>query len=272
MATTSTVGRITVKYIEGSDTIAGSRQTINDNFQTLADGINTIEQYVNTDSKTISGIESLTIQKGIGSITDNLISTNGSVSAGGNVVANASVVGNIGRFKTGLTIESGNVNIEGTDSVLALAGDLRLGGEVTYEGFGNTFLNAADKLSFTTNNWTNLVYDGSGVTMIGGLISVGGISALIIDWSQWISVNDSRYFLDAIKLSTTDIRNGHQLRIMVQVGNIIGHNFTLMADTLATYQELTTGVQFNKNYQFIDLIFDGTNWVIISFSPGVTLV
>jgi hypothetical protein len=78
--------------------------------------------------------------------------------------------------------------------------------------------------------------------------------------------------LDAIKIGTEDIRNGHQLRIMAMMGNIIGHSFTIMKDTLATYQSLTTGVQFNANYQFIDLIFDGTNWVIVSFSPGVLLV
>lgn len=268
----NTVGRITTTYIEGSDTIAGSRQTINDNFLLLANGINTIEQYLNTDTKTISGIESASIQKGIGSITETLLNTNGSISAGGNIVANSSIIGNIGRFKAGLTIETGDITVTSNQSNLALAGNLRLGGEFVLEDFGNSFLDAADKLSFTTNNWTNLVYNQSQTEIIAGLISVKGINSIIIDWAKWLSSQDTRYFLDAIKIGTSDLRNGHTLKIMALMGNIESHPFTILKDTLISSQELTVGVQFTKNYQFVELIFDGTNWVIVNYTPGVQLV
>lgn len=51
---------ITLTKILGTDSISGSRLTINDNFQILKEEINAIETYIDPDAGTIDGLNSIT--------------------------------------------------------------------------------------------------------------------------------------------------------------------------------------------------------------------
>ena len=270
MATPKTIGRITINTLDGSDTIAASRFIINDNFEALANSINAFQTYVNTEEKEISGIESLSVTKGTSPISDVLISTNGSISAAGNLAVNLGITANSAKIKNNVEIDNGNVILTNTESILSCAGRLSLGGELVLKDFGNQYVIAAHKQTFTTNNWSNLVTD-SGNNIIGGSVSLKGTNSIIFDFSSYVSSIDSRYFIDSIKLNTEGISVGQRVLIVVLMGSVTGHTFKIMPTTLCASQTLSTGVEFNASYQSIEIIFDGTNWLVINYTPGVVL-
>ena len=236
----------------------------------MANAINTICKIVNTDERNISNIEKITIQKGTNSITDVLISTNGSINAGGNITASGTLNANSLSIKNDINIESGDINLNDATSTLNVSGNLNVGGEFVLSDFGNQYINAADKQTFSTNNWSNLIFDNSN-NIIGGKINLNGTNAIVLNFSNWVSNVDNRYFIDKIELSTTGIKIGHKVIVLALLGNVSNHEFTLLPNTIKTSIDLSVGVKFNKSYQIVELIFDGTNWVILNYTPGITL-
>ncbi len=271
MSTPVTIGRLTINLIEGVDTIAGSRTVINDNLKSLAEAVNSFQTYVNTEEKTITNIELVDIQKGKNPISDILIKTNGSISAGGNIVANLGLTASSAKIKNNVQIETGNLSLDNANSLMNVEGSFALGGEMIFKDFGSQIINAADKQTFTTNNWSNLVLDPQTNDVIGGSISLKGTNSIVLDFSEWVSAMDIRYCIDKIKFNTENITIGHKVLVMVLLGNNLAHTFTIMADTLKTWKDLTVGLEFNKSYQVAEIIFDGTNWVLLNWTPEAVI-
>jgi hypothetical protein len=264
------IGNITVSVLEGSDIIAVSREDINANFKSLAEAVNEYREFLDPIQKSLGNIESLSVKKGTSSITDILITTNGSITAGGSITAKLSISANTASIKSGITLSSGKFSMPDPNSVMDCNGTIALGGELILKDFGNQYVKASDKQTFTSNNWANLVTDQYN-NVIGGSISLAGTNSIIFDFSEYVSDIDSRYFINKIKLNTEHITIGTRVLIVVLLGNNNSKEFIIMNSTLKSYRDMSIGMIFNKSYQVAEVIFDGTNWVVLNCSQDVVL-
>lgn len=272
---------IEITEISGFDTIAASRIVLNQNFSKLKGAIDDIQTYINTSDKAISGIQSLNIKKGDTNVTDTLITTNGSGAFGGNISAGGSITGNTINSAAGINLTSGNILLNSANSKLINKGDTILSREIVLNDFTSSAASVADELYFANSSGTsNLIYSGN--TAVAGWVSLLGRSAIILDWTNFVSVADAQFYLHRLKLRATGNSVGQTVKIIAKINEDVvlplhsndeGYGYFLLRDTLAytTGNPINNGICFTKSYQSVDLCFDGTNWLITNLY-GATLV
>jgi hypothetical protein len=214
-------------------------------------------------------------------VTDITINTNGSVYAGGNITANKAFQSKSVIVENDVTINSGSLTMNSENSVLTCPGKFILGGELVMSDFNSSaIINASYVQTWETSSSSNLIVqitDGSYVkkdasvsgTIVGGLLSLQGRSGVILDWSSYGS--DSQHMLDTIMLDTAGITVGHKLLVIAKLGsNTSVHTFKLVPNTIAYPSgKVLNGINFTESYNTVELIFDGTNWIVVNLLGAV---
>lgn len=269
---------IETKEIRGSDTLAGSRIVINENFQILSSALNVILQYVNTDNKTISNIEKLNITKGTVDITETLVDTNGSISLGGNLLCRGGLEAISLTLSSDLTVDEGDFTMNNPNSSLILLGNMKLDGEYILTDYTTTKIDASNLLTFENFSGNdNIIYDGE--LKIGGKLSPTGRSAIVLSWESFVDTyenGEEQFYLNKVQLKTglTNIPVGQILKIVVLINEDLDLPYTgtsdegywLTRDCLeyTTSYPITKGIKFTKAWQNVELVYNGVNWVILN--------
>jgi len=185
---------ISVTEILGTDSLAGSRLVINDNFNVLADAVNDILVYLNTAAGTFTNLTSITtngLTVGLGSpklqVTSSVFniianpSVQGNMDLQGNLYRNnvdsvlinettvPSLAKNIGTANTVPTYTIERVSNNGTSPITLTMFDGEIGQEIVFCYYDSTS-GAVDIIAdvsttlILTGTWTKVVLDGIGQT------------------------------------------------------------------------------------------------------------
>ena len=276
------MAQIKTRTLLGSSNIAADRITINRIFEILETLLNDLQNYVDIDAKELKGISSLSLYKG-DSVTsfpnDFLIRTNGSINALGNIVLGGNIQSGIGTFSNGIRLLGGNLDILGSASQINLGGNLNLGGELVLQDFGlQGTVTAYSKAYFQSISpalgQTLVIQDSLG-TDIGGKVSMNGRNALILDWSGYNSavlgsdLNHVMLMTEPVTSTNNSLKPGQVVEIMVQIPSLETPEFYILGETLRHPSYESFNVKFTANYQSIRVIYDGSNWVILSMLGAV---
>lgn len=267
---------IEVRELRGNDTLAGGRIVINENIQILASAINVLLKYVNTESKTIKDMEYLSIVKGTGDIPETLITTNGSIRLGGNLYCASGIEATSVSLSQNLNIKEGGITLENPNATFMLNGDFKLDGEFVLTDYTTTKLDAANFVTFENMSGNdNLVYNGQ--TPIAGKISPRGRSAIVISWESWQNTyeeGEEQFYLNKILLKTglTNMPVGQVIKIIALINEdkelpyagTENAGYWILRDCIeyTTNNPITKGIKFDKAWQNVELVYNGTNWVV----------
>ncbi len=182
---------INLTEILGSDNIAGSRITINDNFKKLANSVNTIETYLDTVFSpggylTIGGI---LIKKYTNSLSTNIFTCEASGQVNGNLTIAGTLSGGSATFSNSVTI--------GTTGVFTIGSPV-----VQSSGFTNP--------QFASSTWTinlqQIGTSGSTARSIGATASFANVSVVrlsLTGYSGTSGTNGRGIILPAINAGAT---------------------------------------------------------------------
>jgi len=269
---------VTPKTILGSDTLSGSRITLNENFTTLSDAINAIGTIVNTDEQSIQTIKSLTLVDGTID-TPNPNSTNLSTNASGNIGGNLTVGYDISASSlslnnagsTALSINTGDLDILSANSMINNSGGMKNAGSFIMSGITNIF--RANLLSnFTGGEGGTNYYDSIGATYVGQITAANN-SVMLIDMSSYnnsVSAESVRHF----KLLTDGIANGHTLKLIFVLDSLTdGNSITddgglLILNDNISIPNIASGtdktIKINASYQAVDFVFYNNTWIYLN--------
>lgn len=271
------MAKIATTEISRRTNISASLTTINQNFSVLTESLNNLLSTVNLSDKTISGVSSINVSSSATPVTDVLVRTNGSIAAGGNITSDKQVKSNTAYVEGDVTINSGSLSMNSDSSILAVKGDFIVSGEIVL----NDFNVSAPVLAHTQGSFSAQVvkisdFDyqikspstGSAPT-VGGLLKLNGRSGVVIDWSQYSSslVASS---LNVVLLDTADISVGQTVRIIAKLGSNYDKTFYIAPNTIAQQGgKQLKGIKITNSYDCIELIFDGSKWIVLSLVGAV---
>lgn len=274
------MAQIKTKVLLGSGNISADRIVINRNFEILETIINDFQNYLNIDTKTLTGISSLELFNATPTAAaPNFIAlnTNGSIRALGNAVITGNITGNIGNFVNGLSVEKGDITFSSTNSNINLNGHLNIGGELVLKDFGlDGTITAYSKTYFEQYGSAigqNLLIQ-SGQNIIGGMVTMSGRNALILDWTGYNS-SDITSDLTYIELMTNEslgtnpnLKVGQIVEIVALIPPVETPEFYVIGQTLKhpDYESTDFNIKFTKSYQSMRVVYDGTHWVILNLN------
>ena len=267
----------------GSTNIAADRITINNNMQMVAGAVNNLQNYLDIDNLQLIGLQNLTLFKGnenAASPNDFLFRTNGSVSALGSAIIGGAVTANTAKIATGLELTTGDFNMPNANSNINFGGNLNIGGEIVLTDFGlDGTITAFSKTYFQLSaaSGENILLLDNNAVPIGGKVSLKGRNSIILDWTGFNPVNADTSLYEVMLMTNSTavnsaLRTGQVVEIMAQVPVDTPYPFYIVSDTLKyPGNSVFTAVKFTQPYQSLRVIYDGSNWVILSMT-GCILV
>lgn len=275
------MSKISITAVVGSQSVGGTRDTINENFNIITNAVNSVLESLDTDSKEIKNIKSLSVTSQNTSVTDILIKTNGSVSAGGNLIVEKAISGNSATIESNVVINKGSLILNSENSEISCPGKFTLGGEFVMTDFSESqVINASYNQAWQTSTSNNLIIlkeDGTYEqkttsntgTIVGGIINMVGRSGIILNWGEY--GNDSSHQLDCVMLGTTGVITGQRVTIIAKLGTNSGsHTFKIVPNSIAYPSgKVLNSINFINSYDTAEFIFDGVNWIPVSVKGAV---
>lgn len=239
---------LNIQVIQGSDGVAASRLTINNNFSVLKGAASALLSFLNTDTGALSGLSSASISNTAVSLSTSVLGVGNSALIAGNLS-----LGTEGQ-STGLTVlGTGGVNITNGDATL---------------GNGNLSLNS------TSNGLSvkGFIKNEGEIRNIGVVASFTAPKDLNVDISP-IQVSGLKYVVlknsNTTQSKTTTIAAGTQGQIL----DIVLYNSS------NTYREVgitnvvvkgstdTTTVGLSQSGDRITVVYEGNTWYLLTATP-----
>ena len=236
---------VTITTIQPTDSIASSRLTLNSNFSALQSGINSVQLLLDPVASVLSGVKSATISNlavsysvsvfsvGQGSaLQGNLIT--GTIGASTSVLMNGN--GGVTIDQSTLTLNSGNLVLSNSSSLLTVGGDISVSQEFRLPGIAAAFAAIVGMTANTTINVANLKYliikNNSTTVGLTATIGAGNLGQVL--------------------------RISHALGASGKGAFINASNFSGLTGSIAMY----------KSGDSINAIYDGTAWYLTSYSAA----
>lgn len=269
------MSKIKLTQIAGSDSIASSRITLNNNFQITEDIINTILDYLNTDTKTLSGFQTLKLIYGNQNTpmpSVKTFETNGSIVVDGNITCRETITAkNLHLLQgSGISLDDGNLFLKNPTSLAKFFGGLEVGGSLVYNSYSK-IIQAWKKASYIG---AGNQYEGVSPNIIGYIYL--SQRAVILDFSGY-NASDPTLNVRRIKLITDqNLKIGQEARIIFLLNESAVPSYTVQIEptniAYTTTNPITTGIIISRSYTVIDFVYSGTNWIITNiYGSGVTI-
>lgn len=243
---------VSITTILGTDSLASSRLTINSNFSALKSAVDAVTALLDPTTYSISGIKSITINDAALTFSNTILSVGKGSSLLGNVIMGTTgasttvLVNGTGGFTivdSNLNMTNGNFNLNGSSSIMTLAGNFSLAKENRMPGVATAFSGLISLTSTTTYSVpvTGLKYviikNGSTASF-----APNGLTAALGSGStgQVIEIYHSAGPSGSVKLQT--------------------NNFT----------GVTGSIVLSKTGDMIKTIWDSGSWYLWDYTPAYT--
>jgi hypothetical protein len=239
---------VTITEILGSDNIAGSRITINDNFKKLANSINTLETYLDTSFSPGSALNvgSALVKKYTRPITDQIFTCEATGLFGGNLNVGQDLGVSRDLAVSRNTTISGNVTLDGTVGVgsimtssIPISQDASFISPQYYQPTSANGLNINPQ-TLTTPTSTSATRD------IVTTTTFKKVSVIRLDFSTFTgagSTNCQTINLPAV--TDTNVANGQLITVMVDYPAALGVNAFDLGIDVTNLDSCYTSVLFN---------------------------
>lgn len=274
--------QIEFKELPGNELVSASRISINGNFNIAKSAINKILTLIDVDTSKVSGIKSLSVISGTVDITDTLINTNGSISLGGNLICKRNIEAQGMSLSSDLTLTNGNFTMQRPGKYMTLNCNVSIDGETILHDITTAAIDASNITTFDNIGGDDnyIYYPTEGDTIVGGWISPVGRSVITLDWLKFVDTDDEVYRLNVVglKCGLTTTIIGQTVKIIslidesvdlpVQGNGDAEEGFWITKDCLEYTDEtpIEIGIKFTKAYQSVELIYNGTNWMILNIN------
>jgi hypothetical protein len=249
---------LTITTINIKDTITTFRNSLNNNFAAVKVVTDALEEKIDTANSTIT-IQNITLSKEERATSTEIFTVEASGRINGNFVIDGTTTTNDVNVATNsnITVNSGNVNVSGTDSNFNLEGDLYLERNIIHKDYADSSIDAS-----LTTNYTSV---DSNV----GLLDVSNKHAMILDFSNYSSSGDVENINDVnqIKLSQGQFV-GQNLTLVINANASSGKPHKIVDANIST---LGSGefISTSSDYAVVDLVYVGTAWVVKSLFNAV---
>jgi len=244
---------VTITTIGAKDNLSKSRTDINNNFSNIKDELDLIEAKVNPSTGNLA-VSNATFEKGARSVSTEIVTNEASERIKGTLAVEGATTLNGATLANGTnaTINSGNVNINGSGSNLNVEGNARFDRHIILKDYGDASLDASNTGTYTS------------VSANVGLLDITGKHAITLDFSNYsasANVENTNDVLD-FRLPTGTYQ-GQVLELLVHAGSSVGAPHSLRANNIGTITS-SNSIQFQEDYGSVTLRYVGNVWAVTS--------